>query len=189
MRQSRPNSIQVNRHSRVYRPTESKRHKLARASSRVIQATPPVSQASNMSIFKISGALWDKIHHFASFPQTGGQFRVREGIFVSRSSVAVSLQQMVLFGRHPSQGTLYKASQFLSGAPCLMCSQLLAQREFTEELPIRLAHRVKELDELPHGMNDTPSIKKVKNWYAQSFEASISQPLAYLYDSPPQRNS
>jgi hypothetical protein len=27
---------------------------------------------SKMSRFKISGALWDKIHHFASFPQTGG---------------------------------------------------------------------------------------------------------------------
>lgn len=35
---------------------------------------------------------------------------------------------------------------------------------------MRLAHRVKELDELPHGMNDMPSIKKVKNWYAQSFQ-------------------
>lgn len=29
--------------------------------------------------------------------------------------VSVSLQQMVLFGQHPSQGTLLKASQFLAG--------------------------------------------------------------------------
>lgn len=29
--------------------------------------------------------------------------------------VPVSLQQMVLFGQHPSQGTLLKASQFLAG--------------------------------------------------------------------------
>ena len=35
---------------------------------------------------------------------------------------------------------------------------------------MRLAHRVKELDELPHNLSDMPSIKKVKNWYAQSFE-------------------
>lgn len=48
--------------------------------------------------FRISSGLWDKIHHFAAFPQTG-----------------VSLQQMALFGRNPSQGTLLKASQFLSG--------------------------------------------------------------------------
>ncbi|KAN0101004.1 Mitochondrial branched-chain alpha-ketoacid dehydrogenase kinase domain containing protein [Tylopilus felleus] len=92
--------------------------------------------------FRISPALWDKIRHFASFPQTG-----------------VSLRQMVLFGQHPSQGTLLRASQFLA-----------------DELPVRLAHRVKELDELPHNLSDTPSIRKVKNWYAQSFEELINFP-------------
>ncbi|KAF8169878.1 mitochondrial branched-chain alpha-ketoacid dehydrogenase kinase-domain-containing protein [Mycena galopus ATCC 62051] len=96
--------------------------------------------------FRITSALWDRIHHFASFPQTG-----------------VSLQQMVLFGQNPSQGTLLKASQFLA-----------------EELPVRLAHRVKELDELPHNLSAMPSIKKVKNWYAQSFEELISFPAITL---------
>ncbi len=62
---------------------------------------------------------------------------------------------MVLFGQQPSQGTLLKASQFLS-----------------EELPIRLSHRVVELDALPDGLSKMPSIEKVKAWYAQSFEAS-----------------
>ncbi len=52
-------------------------------------------------------------------------------------------------------GTLFRASQFLS-----------------EELPIRLAHRVQELDRLPDGLNEMPSIERVKNWYAQSFEVS-----------------
>ena len=51
------------------------------------------------------------------------------------------------------QGTLFRASQFLS-----------------EELPIRLAHRVQELGDLPDGLNDMPSIKKVQDWYSQSFE-------------------
>ncbi|KIY47860.1 alpha-ketoacid dehydrogenase kinase [Fistulina hepatica ATCC 64428] len=96
--------------------------------------------------FRISNALWNKIHHFASFPQTG-----------------VSLQQMVLFGQNPSQGTLLKAGQFLA-----------------EELPVRLAHRVKELDELPHNLSAMPSINKVKNWYAQSFEELISFPPVIL---------
>jgi len=50
-------------------------------------------------------------------------------------------------------GTLFRASQFLA-----------------EELPIRLAHRVKELTELPDGLNEMPSITRVKDWYAQSFE-------------------
>jgi hypothetical protein len=60
-----------------------------------------VRQFSAMSTFRISSALWDKIHYFASFPQTG-----------------VSLQQMVLFGQNPSQGTLLRASQFLAGLLC-----------------------------------------------------------------------
>jgi hypothetical protein len=65
----------------------------------------------------------------------------------------VSLRQMVQFGEKPSTGTLFRASQFLS-----------------EELPIRLAHRVQELNDLPDGLNEMPSICRVRDWYAQSFE-------------------
>ncbi len=54
-------------------------------------------------------------------------------------------------------GTLFRASQFLS-----------------EELPIRLAHRVQELGDLPDSLNEMPSIKKVQDWYAQSFEVCRS---------------
>jgi pyruvate dehydrogenase kinase 2/3/4 len=100
----------------------------------------------------------DTIRHYSGFPATG-----------------VSLRQMVQFGERPStgmydleftkevfqrsitnirlSGTLFRASQFLS-----------------EELPIRLAHRVQELGDLPDGLNEMPSIKKVQDWYAQSFE-------------------
>jgi len=42
--------------------------------------------------------------------------------------------------------------------------------DFVEELPVRLAHRVKDLDHLPDKLHEMPSINKVKNWYAQSFE-------------------
>ena len=63
---------------------------------------------------------------------------------------------MILFGQQPSQGTLLKASEFLS-----------------EELPIRLSHRVVELESLPDGLAKMPSIEKVKEWYAQSFEVSL----------------
>ncbi|KAL1935077.1 hypothetical protein VTP01DRAFT_4217 [Rhizomucor pusillus] len=93
-------------------------------------------------MFQITPQLFDKIKHFARFPQTG-----------------VSLRQMVMFGQKPSAGTLFKASQFLH-----------------EELPIRLAHRVKELDELPHSLRDMPSILKVKDWYAHSFKDLIDLP-------------
>lgn len=68
-------------------------------------------------------------------------------------ATGVSLRQMVQFGERPSTGTLFRASQFLA-----------------EELPIRLAHRVQELNSLPDGLNEMPSVTKVKDWYAQSFE-------------------
>lgn len=60
-----------------------------------------------------------------------------------------------MFGERPSQGTLLKAAQFLQ-----------------EELPIRLSHRVVELESLPDGLSKMPSINRVKEWYAQSFEVS-----------------
>jgi pyruvate dehydrogenase kinase 2/3/4 len=60
-------------------------------------------------------------------------------------------------------GTLFRASQFLS-----------------EELPIRLAHRVQDLGELPDGLSEMPSIKKVQDWYAQSFEVCLLYPLFFF---------
>ena len=75
--------------------------------------------------------------------------------YASFPATGVSLRQMVQFGEKPSTGTLFRASQFLA-----------------EELPIRLAHRVQELDNLPDGLNEMPSVKRVQDWYAQSFEVS-----------------
>lgn len=77
-------------------------------------------------------------------------------------ATGVSLRQMVQFGSNPSPGTLFRASQFI-----------------VEELPIRLAHRVRDLEQLPNGLNEMPSIERVKMWYSQSFEelTSIPQPV------------
>ncbi|CCU77197.1 unnamed protein product [Blumeria hordei] len=83
--------------------------------------------------------------------------------YSSFPATGVSLRQMVQFGERPSTGTLFQASQFLS-----------------EELPIRLAHRVQELQELPDGLNEMPSIKKVRDWYAQSFEQITTLPKPHI---------
>ncbi|OQE16351.1 hypothetical protein PENFLA_c028G09910 [Penicillium flavigenum] len=83
--------------------------------------------------------------------------------YASFPATGVSLRQMVQFGDRPSTGTLFRASQFLS-----------------EELPIRLAHRVQDLGELPDGLSEMPSIKKVQDWYAQSFEEIITLPRPSL---------
>ncbi|KAG8164412.1 hypothetical protein KVR01_006330 [Diaporthe batatas] len=83
--------------------------------------------------------------------------------YASFPATGVSLRQMVQFGERPSVGTLFRASQFLS-----------------EELPIRLAHRVQELETLPDGLSEMPSVKKVHDWYAQSFEEITDLPRPKL---------
>ncbi|KAK4459943.1 putative pyruvate dehydrogenase kinase [Cladorrhinum samala] len=83
--------------------------------------------------------------------------------YASFPATGVSLRQMVQFGEKPSTGTLFRASQFLA-----------------EELPIRLAHRVQELQTLPDGLNEMPSVQKVADWYAQSFEEITTLPRPKL---------
>ena len=44
------------------------------------------------------------------------------------------------------------------------------------EMPVRFAHRARELGRLPHGLNKQPSIKEVKNWYCESFADIVKLP-------------
>ena len=37
------------------------------------------------------------------------------------------------------------------------------------ELPVRLAHRVAELENLPRGLSLKPQVRKVRDWYVESF--------------------
>lgn len=71
----------------------------------------------------------------------------------------ISLRQMVQFGPTPSPGSIFLASKFI-----------------VEELPIRLAKKVKDLEYAPLGLNESPSTIKVKDWYAQSFQELTELP-------------
>jgi pyruvate dehydrogenase kinase 2/3/4 len=68
-------------------------------------------------------------------------------------ATAISLKEMVQMGRNPTEESLYLANKWI-----------------VRELPIRLAHRIEELDNLPNGLNEMHSIEKVKDWYIQSFD-------------------
>ncbi|KAJ2824468.1 [Pyruvate dehydrogenase (acetyl-transferring)] kinase isozyme 2 [Coemansia furcata] len=81
--------------------------------------------------------------------------------FARFPQTGVSLRQMVEFGQNPSQGTLLRGAQFLH-----------------DELPIRLAHRVVELDSLPENLNQMPSVLRVKRMYIDSFNELINFPKA-----------
>ena len=48
--------------------------------------------------------------------------------------------------------------------------QLLLSAQFLhKELPVRLAHRVAELENLPYGLSSKPQVLKVRDWYVESF--------------------
>ncbi|KAI9184527.1 [Pyruvate dehydrogenase (acetyl-transferring)] kinase isozyme 2 [Blastocladiella emersonii ATCC 22665] len=79
--------------------------------------------------------------------------------FAKYPQTSVSLRQMVEFGPRPSPGTMFKATQFLR-----------------EELPIRLAHRVVELETLPHNLSRMASVRRVRDWYAESFHELVEFP-------------
>ncbi|MEW5317484.1 MAG: hypothetical protein WDW38_008775 [Sanguina aurantia] len=48
---------------------------------------------------------------------------------------------------------------------------------FHKELPVRLAHRVAELENLPYGLSAKGNILKVRDWYVESFKELRSYPL------------
>ncbi|GAV53844.1 hypothetical protein ZYGR_0AK03460 [Zygosaccharomyces rouxii] len=66
---------------------------------------------------------------------------------------SISLRQMCQFGANPNPATMFKASCFV-----------------LRELPIRLAHRIKELESLPNGLNKMKDVIQVRDWYTQSFK-------------------
>lgn len=55
-------------------------------------------------------------------------------------------------------------------------ARLSSARWLHRELPIRLAHRVRELDELPLGLAAMPSVKDVRNMYQRSFTDIVRTP-------------
>lgn len=78
---------------------------------------------------------------------------------------SVSISQMVKFGQHLDPITLLKGSKFVH-----------------RELPVRLAHRVVELENLPHNLSAMPSILNVKRWYTESFR-DLMELAEYNLDS------
>jgi pyruvate dehydrogenase kinase 2/3/4 len=78
---------------------------------------------------------------------------------------SVSLSQMVKFGQNLDPITLLKGTKFVH-----------------RELPVRLAHRVVELENLPHNLSAMPSIQTVKRWYTESFKDLMELP-EYNLDS------
>lgn len=71
----------------------------------------------------------------------------------------VSLRYMLDFGSNPSERNLMLSAQFLH-----------------KELPIRIARRAIELENLPFGLSHKPAVLKVRDWYLDSFRDLRSFP-------------
>lgn len=51
------------------------------------------------------------------------------------------------------------------------------------QLPIRLAHRITELEALPYGLSDTAGVKRCRDWYVQSFSELVTCPVPRTNES------
>ncbi|MQK21788.1 hypothetical protein EI013_25805, partial [Escherichia coli] len=71
----------------------------------------------------------------------------------------VSLRYMMEFGSKPTDKNLLISSQFLH-----------------KELPIRIARRAIELENLPYALSQKPAVLKVRDWYLDSFRDLRSFP-------------
>ncbi len=69
-----------------------------------------------------------------------------------KNPTSVSLQYMFNFGANPTPDTLLTGARFLH-----------------KELPIRLARRAAELESLPYGLSQCPSVQRVRSWYITSY--------------------
>ncbi|CCI48388.1 unnamed protein product [Albugo candida] len=83
--------------------------------------------------------------------------RVRQLARVPQTGV--SLQELFDYGHHINSNKLILAAKFLH-----------------HELAVRYAHRIRNLEDLPHGLNRMPSVQKVREWYLQSIEELLTFP-------------
>lgn len=100
--------------------------------------------------------------------------------YYDKRPTSLSLQHLTKTGRGELLGKTYKTEAFMGRMGHRLATQrILAQfaSYLRKELPIRLAHRIRDLDNAP-GLQDMPTIREVKGIYLQSFlELLDTQPI------------
>ncbi|KDO34255.1 hypothetical protein SPRG_01441 [Saprolegnia parasitica CBS 223.65] len=89
--------------------------------------------------------------------KTSTMHRVME--YAAKPQNGVTLQELLEFGTDITPAKLIHSAKFLH-----------------HEMPIRYAHRVKDLDTLPYGLCQMPSVRQVKEWYIHSMEELLAFP-------------
>ena len=76
-----------------------------------------------------------------------------------KNQTGVSLKYMLDFGSQPIHRQLMVSAQFLH-----------------KELPVRFAHRVAELENLPLGLSSKAQVQTVRDWYVESYDELLKFP-------------
>lgn len=102
---------------------------------------------------KLLKATWDAASKQAPKLQDGYDAGLVREIFrhAMRKQTGVSMKYMLDFGQTPAKRPIDK-------------QMILSAQFLRAELPIRLAHRVAELENLPFGLSSMKPILKVRRW-------------------------
>lgn len=92
------------------------------------------------------------------------------GVSASRDFTSSIVERLSEYSRLPQRGVTLEQLMAVGERPSPLA--LLASAQFlAQQLPIRLAKRVMELDSLPYGLSQTPAVQTVKGWYKLSFKS------------------
>ncbi len=80
--------------------------------------------------------------------------------YAAHPTTQVTLRQLYEFARSANERTYIRSAQFLH-----------------REMPIRLAGKVKELENIPGGLFEVPSVQTVRDWYIESFREITAFPF------------
>ena len=104
-------------------------------------------------------------------------------IYAEKQQTGVSMRTLLDTGHGALLGSRIGSEQLVAGNDEICIDDEVTKHQLTmlqiatflrHELPIRFAHRARELDNLPEGLYQMANIQKVKHWYMESF-ADIEQ--------------
>ncbi|PNH06263.1 [Pyruvate dehydrogenase (acetyl-transferring)] kinase, mitochondrial [Tetrabaena socialis] len=94
-----------------------------------------------------------------SYQTVSPGFRADIQAAAAKKQTGVSLKHLLDFGTQPLERQMFLSARFLHA-----------------EIPIRLAHRLTDLNNLPRQLSEEPHVRRVKGWYAASFDDFRSFP-------------
>jgi len=94
-------------------------------------------------------------------------------VFLSKNSTKISLQTLMKTGRGELLNRTYRDESFMYSNERVL---MQVANFIRHEMPIRLAHRIHDLDQVPM-MREMPSVQAVKSIYINSFLELIDQPV------------